>query len=179
MGVILGVLGTILLGLLLRWLSVEIGVWHKPLCHWFVKIATNRLPEGERLAAQSEWLAIIEDLRSPTAQLLHSFSFLASAFRIRKAIDQEEARAHAFAIRVALAATGLSTVLTIPVAAAFRFFYFADKTIEELLPLPLTPTRFLAIITLVSVVSYLNYQVVKWRYKRRRRLRAANVERPD
>jgi hypothetical protein len=37
-----------------------------PLCRWLVKIAAARLPPEERVAVESEWLAVIEDLRSPT-----------------------------------------------------------------------------------------------------------------
>ena len=97
MGVILGLLGAILLSLLIRWLGVEIGVWHKPICQWLVRVAAGRLPADERAAAESEWLAIIEDLRSPTTQLLHSLSYAFSALRIRHAIDPAKARASAYA----------------------------------------------------------------------------------
>lgn len=87
--VILGILGTIALSLFVRLMGVEIGVHHDPLCHWLVRFAAARLPAEERTAAESEWLAVIEDLRSPTAQLLHSLSFAFSALRIRRAIAPE------------------------------------------------------------------------------------------
>jgi hypothetical protein len=86
MGVILGCLGVIALGLLGRWLGTELGVWHKPLCRWLVRVAAARLPREERAPVQSEWLAVIEDLRSPTAQLLHAASYLFSSLRIRQSM---------------------------------------------------------------------------------------------
>ena len=86
---LLGIIGTIILALFVRLLGVEIGVRYLPLCRWLVRIAGARLPPEERVAVESEWLAVIEDLRSPTAQLLHSLSFVVSAFRIRRAIVPE------------------------------------------------------------------------------------------
>lgn len=44
MGVILGILGMIALSLFVRWLGVEIGVHHNPVCHWLVRFAAARLP---------------------------------------------------------------------------------------------------------------------------------------
>lgn len=89
MGVILGILAKIILGITGRWVGAEIGAQHKPLCVWLVKFAAARLPEEEQAAAESEWLAVVEDLRSPTAQLLHSMSFAISSLRIRHAIHPE------------------------------------------------------------------------------------------
>src|SRR4051794_9506770 len=84
---ILGFLGLTALSLIGRWLSVEIGIQHLPFCRWLIKFAAARLPVDERAGAESEWLAVIADLRSPTAQLLHSLSFAFSAYRIRQAIE--------------------------------------------------------------------------------------------
>ena len=89
MGVILGILGMIALPLFVRLLGVEIDVHHNPVCHWLVRFAAARLPTEERAAAESEWLAVIEDLRSPTVQLLHSLSLAFSALRIQRAIARE------------------------------------------------------------------------------------------
>lgn len=120
MGMILGILGVIGLGLIGRWLGVELGVQHLPLCRSLVRFAAARLPVDERAAAESEWLAVIEDLRSPAAQLVHSLSFAVSAFRIRQAIKPRTARTLVFKIYVSTISmtVGLSTVGT------FSFIHF-------------------------------------------------------
>ena len=167
MGVILAILGTIVLGLIARWLIVEMGVWHQPLCCWLVKTATRQLPESERAAVLSEWLAIIEDLRSPTAQLLNSLSFLFSAFRIRQALDPEDARATAYAIRVMF----LSFVISMP-AGLLASLFLRDGSLDDVLAAMRSPTKLAAIVVLSLAVEYFNFRVMKWSYKRRRKLKA-------
>jgi hypothetical protein len=117
MGVILGVLAKIFFAITGRWLGAEIGAQHKPLCAWLVKFAAARLPEEEQVAAESEWLAVIEDLRSPTAQFVHSLSFAVSSLRIRRAVQPSEwKKVWAFRSMLAVNVTSmLSTTIIGPI----------------------------------------------------------------
>ena len=174
MGVILGFIGMICLGLFIRLLSVEIGIWHKPLCRWLVKIAAARLPEGERAAAESEWLAIIEDLRSPTTQLLHSLSYVFSAFQIRQAIDPEEARAIAFAKGVI---SGSTLTIASLAGVVTGFVSKGDDPLHRLQVLITKPTTRALILGALLLMNYLNYRYLMWRLKRQERQRAGDAAR--
>ena len=77
---------SIVLGLVGRLLATEIGVWHKPLCDLLVHLAAVQLPKKDRIEVEAEWLAIISDIRSPSAQLFHSINYLLKARRIRSEI---------------------------------------------------------------------------------------------
>ncbi|SHN87177.1 hypothetical protein [Bradyrhizobium erythrophlei] len=114
MGVILGILAKIVLAITGRWLGAEIGAQHKPFCTWLVKFAAARLPEDERVVAESEWLAIIDDLRSPTAQTLHSLSFAFLAMRIRYEMQGETPRSRALKLTLLGAILGLVGAKLIP-----------------------------------------------------------------
>ena len=175
MGVILGLLGAILLSLLIRLLGVEIGVWHKPICQWLVRIAAGRLPADERAAAESEWLAVIGDLRSPTAQLLHSLSFTLSALRIRKAIAPEAHVVSVFKIVIAIQLGGMGVI-----TGAMSAFLFDHKdalvgivqqhvTISK----PVAQVVAVAIILVSGVMAYVNHRLLMWYFSRRARRRAS------
>jgi hypothetical protein len=173
MGVILGFLGMILLGLFIRLLGVEIGVYHTPLCQWLVRIAAGRLPLDERAAAESEWLAVIEDLRSPTAQLLHSLSYVLSAFRIREAIEPRE--------RGSLVKTVLSIQVGVMgiVTGATSSIVFAHKNklagiVREHLAIskPEAVAILIVLLLISAVTAYANHRLLIWYLGRRARRRA-------
>ena len=121
MGTIAAIIGAILLGLVGRWLAVEIAVWHRPFCNRLIKFAACQLPSDQRAAAECEWLAIIEDIRSPAAQLLHSASFVIKAGAIKEALalqsaaksESKAARGFtiAFASSVAISSVGIITYI--------------------------------------------------------------------
>jgi hypothetical protein len=81
---------TLFVGLIGRLLATEIGVWHKPLCDFLIHLAARRLPKENRVEIEAEWLAIVADLRSPTIQLFHSFTYLLKARQIRNEIYDVE-----------------------------------------------------------------------------------------
>jgi hypothetical protein len=164
---ILSLLGAIPLSLLIRWLGVEIGVWHKPICRWLVRIAAGRLPAEEGAAAESEWLQIIEDLRSPTAQLLHSLSYAVSAFRIRRAIVPEtRARSINKGLMLGQAA---GTAMATGVFAVLLGYYDTD------LPQRLISNRghVVLFVVMFAIVTYVNYRTLMWSSNRRARRRAS------
>lgn len=165
---ILGVLATILLSLFIRWLGVEIGSWHKPICHWLVRISAGHLPADERAAAESEWLAMIEDMRSPTAQLLHALSFAFSAARIRQANDPGEARASAYARSIVLVASGIGAPSGLIAAQLYR-----GDIGHRLYVLMLKPIAVAPMIVAFSLLIYVTYRILMWRFKRRERARAS------
>ena len=170
MGVmILGVLGTIILNLFIRLLGVEIGVRHNPVCHWLVRFAAARLPAEERAAAESEWLAVIEDLRSPTARLLHSLSFAFSALRIRRAIAPESrisplGRAimviQLFVMGMASGGIADSLIDRESQAAEILGQHFAISKLTALAVIFL-----LGVMT--GVMAYVNNRLLKWYFNRR------------
>ncbi|MFC7697230.1 hypothetical protein ACFQX9_10955 [Bradyrhizobium sp. GCM10028915] len=172
MGVILGILGVVGLGLVVRWFGVEIGVQHLPLCRRLVRFAAARLPVDERAAAESEWLAVIEDLRSPAAQLVHSLSFAISAFRIRQAIKPRTARTLFFKIYVST----LTTVAGLSAVGTFAFIYLYRDVARDLAKYfptsKLALAGFLAIdVLLLIVASYLLFRLLRrivGRYEQRR-----------
>ncbi|MEI9922596.1 MAG: hypothetical protein WDN50_02515 [Bradyrhizobium sp.] len=165
MGVILGLLGAIFLSLLIRLLGVEIGVWHTPICRWLVRIAAGRLPADERAAVESEWLAVIEDMRSPTAQLLHSLSYAVSAVRIRQAIDPEQARASsAYARGIVFGqASGIATATGLIAG----LLYNGGDVANRLQALTSKPITVAVIIIGFSLQIYVCYRFLMWRFKQR------------
>ncbi len=173
MGVILGLLGAILLSLIIRLLGVEIGVWHRPICQWLVRVAAGRLPADERAAAESEWLAVIGDMRSPTAQLLHSLSYAFSAFHIRQAIEPQAQTASLFKAVMAIQAgmVGLG-------AGATSIILYNYKEVVLARLEPYVPTSkpvgaaILATLVLLLIVSFfVNHLVLTWFLSRRARRR--------
>lgn len=170
---ILGVLATILLSLVVRWLGVEIGSWHKPICQWLVRVAAGYLPADERAAAESEWLAVIEDMRSPTTQLLHSLSYVFSAVRIRQAIDPEEARASAYARSIVFGqAFGISAASGLIAGLLFK------GDVEHRLYILMTkPTTIAGIVVAIVILWYVTYRFLMWRFNRRERRRASTPTR--
>jgi hypothetical protein len=174
MGVILGLLGAILLSLLIRLLGVEIGVWHKPICQWLVRIAAGRLPADERAAAESEWLAVIGDMRSPTAQLLHSLSFTLSALRIRKAIAPEAHVVSLVKIVITIQVGGMGVI-----SGAMLSFLFEHKdAVVGIMQQHVTTSKPVALVVAVAIIlvscvmAYVNHQLMMWYFSRRARRRA-------
>jgi hypothetical protein len=172
MGVILGLLGAIFLSLLIRLLGVEIGVRHKPICQWLVMLAAGRLPTEERAAAESEWLAVIADMRSPTAQLLHSLSFTLSALRIRKAIAPEEAhvasRAKIVTITIQLGVMGAVTG-----AMSSFLFDHKDAAVEIVqqhvaVSKPVALAVAVAMILVSGLIAYVNHRFMVWYFSNHR-----------
>jgi hypothetical protein len=174
MGVIVGFLGMILLGLCVRWLGVEIGVHHSPVCHWLVRFAAAHLPAEERAAAESEWLAVIEDLRSPTAQLWHSLSFVVSALRIRRAIAPES-RVSPFAATIM--AAQLFMMGGVGGGIADTLFEARDRA-AEILGYHFAISKPTAVIALyvfgmvTGAMAYINHRLLWWYFSRRARRRA-------
>jgi hypothetical protein len=175
MGVILGLLGAMLLSLLIRLLGVEIGVWHKPICQWLVRIAAGRLPADERAAAESEWLAVIGDIRSPTAQLLHSLSFTLSALRIRKAIAPQAHGASLFKTVIAIQVGGMGVI-----TGGMSSFMFDHKdALVEIVRQHVAISKPVALALLVACVlvsggaAYVNHRFMMWAFSRRARRRAS------
>jgi hypothetical protein len=172
---ILGLLGMILLSLLIRLLGVEIGVWHKPICQWLVRVAAGRLPADERAAAESEWLAVIGDIRSPTAQLLHSLSFTLSALRIRKAIAPEAQVASlskkviAFQMFAMGAVTAVMSSFLIDHKDALVGLVQQHVTISK----PVALVLFVACVLVSGAAAYVNYRFSMWYFSRRARRRAS------
>jgi hypothetical protein len=171
MGVILGLLGAILLSLLIRLLGVEIGVWHKPICQWLVRVAAARLPADERAAAESEWLAVIGDMRSPTAQLLHSLSFTLSALRIRKAIAPEThvaSRSKSVIITIQLGVMGAVT------GAMSSFLFDHKDAVCEIVQQHVTVSKPVALVVAVAmilasgVMAYVNHRFMMWYFSNHR-----------
>jgi hypothetical protein len=175
MGVILGLLGMILLSLFIRLLGVEIGARHKPLCHWLVRVASARLPAEERAALESEWLQIIEDLRSPTVQLLHSLSYVVSALRIRKAIAPEAHVVSVFKIVITIQLAGMGVIS----GAMFAFLFEHKDAVVGIVQQHVTVSKpvalvvSFAIILVSGVMAYVNHRLMMWYFSRRARRRAS------
>ncbi len=173
MGLILAILGTIFLGLIVRVLGIEIGVRHKPLCQWLLKVAAARMPVEERAALESEWLAIIEDLRSPTAQLLHSLSYVLSSFQIRRAIAPE-VRLPSY--MKAILAAQLFFMGAVTGALAAFVSYDRDRLASFLrdhitISKPAAIALLITSVILAFLTSYANYRALKWYLIRRERRR--------
>jgi hypothetical protein len=172
---ILGLLGAILLSLLIRWLGVEISVWHKLICQWLVRVAAGRLPADERAAAESEWLAMIGDMRSPTAQLLHSLSFTLSALRIRKAIAREAHVVSVFKIVITIQLGGMGVIS----GAMFAFLFEHKDAVVGIVQQHVTVSKPVALVVAValslvsSVAAYVNHGFMMWYFSRRARRRAS------
>jgi len=172
---ILGLLGAILLSLLIRWLGVEISVWHKPICEWLVRVAAGRLPADERAAAESEWLAVIGDMRSPTAQLLHSLSFSLSALRIRKAIAPQAQGASLFKTVIAIQVGGMGVIS----GAMFDFLFEHEDAVVGIVQQHVAISKPVALALLVAsvlvsgVAAYVNHRSMMWYFSRRARRRAS------
>lgn len=173
---ILGLLGMILVSLFIRLLGVEIGVWHKPICQRLVRVAAGRLPADEHAAAESEWLAVIEDMRSPTAQLLHSLSFTLSALRIRKAIEPQPQTTSLFKIVMSVHAGTMG----LAAGATSAFLYFnKEATLSWLEQYVYIPTSkpvaaaiFATLVLLSIAMFWMNYLLSRWYLSRRARRRA-------
>ncbi len=75
-------------GLLGRWIAVELGVWHDPICNYLIRRAAKRLPGEHQASSEAEWLAIIRDIRSPTSQLAHAIHLYLLAGRAREAFEE-------------------------------------------------------------------------------------------
>jgi hypothetical protein len=168
MGVIAGFLGMIILALFIRLLGVEIGAHHKPLCRWLVKGAARRLPDTERAAAESEWLQVIEDLPSPTAQLLHSLSFAFSALHIRQEIApqaQDGRLRRMFLGFEAGIVTGTS-------GAMFYFLYYHKDEVAEFVRHHVTISKPAAIAMLFAfgvvsgLLTYVSHRFMLWYFGR-------------
>jgi hypothetical protein len=119
MGTVAAIIGAILLSLAGRWLAVEISVWHGPLCRRLIKFAAGQLPADQRAAAECEWLAIIEDIRSPSAQLIHSISFVARMGTIKRALSEQSA-AKPESSTITFALVGVAAVSSV---ASLSYFY--------------------------------------------------------
>jgi hypothetical protein len=174
MGVITTFLVAILIGLVVRWWATEVGVWHRPLCQWLVRLAAARLPVDERLAIESEWLAVIEDLRSPTAQLLHSLSYVLSSLRIRQAIAPEAPLPSYMRTILAIQAAGFGFIAG---GGAALLWYYQDKFVESLKhQITISKPAALVLMVLLTLVNgavfYLNHRILVWYYHRRQRRRA-------
>ncbi len=162
MGLILAFLGTVLLALFIRLLGVEIAAHHVPLCNWLVKVAAARLPADQRVAAESEWLQVINDLRSPTRQMLHSLSFVVSAFRIRRAIQPQP--------RISVFKAVLYLQLMISVgASAVAVLLMRDAHMSQILRQLLPPVSkpLLLVIVIACVVAwattlYMTQRLLGW-----------------
>jgi hypothetical protein len=169
---ILGLLGAILLSLLIRWLGVEISVWHKPICQWLVRVAAGRLPADERAAAESEWLAVIGDMRSPTAQLLHSLSFTLSALRIRKAIAPEEAHV-ASRSKIVIITIQMGVMGAVTGAMSSFLFDHKDAAVEIVqqhvaVSKPVALAVAVAMILVSGVMAYVNHRFMVWYFSNHR-----------
>jgi hypothetical protein len=80
------VLLSLALGLIGRFLAAEISVWHEPLWRFLVRLAVMQLPPENRAETEAEWLSIIADIRSPSAQILNALNFILRARRTRNEI---------------------------------------------------------------------------------------------
>jgi hypothetical protein len=172
---ILGLLGAILLSLLIRWLGVEIGVWHKPICQWLVRVAAGRLPADECAAAESEWLAVIGDMRSPTAQLLHSLSFTLSALRIRQEMEPQAQTTSLFKTLIAIQVGGMGAI-----TGGMSAFLFDHKdAVVGIVQQHVTISKPVALVVLFAlglvsgVMAYVNHRFMMWYFSRRARRRAS------
>jgi hypothetical protein len=179
MGVmILGILGTIILSLFVRLLGVEIGMRHKPICRWLVKVAAAHLPDGERTAAESEWLAVIEDLRSPTAQLLHSASYVWSALRIRREIAPEIAPETPISplagpvIVIQLLAGGMPAGVISDLLIEHRDDLVGIVREHVSVSKPIAIAMAVALALLCAVLSYVNHRILMWYFGRQAQRRA-------
>jgi hypothetical protein len=175
MGVILGLLGMILLSLLIRLLGVEIGAHHMPLCQWLVRVAAGRLPADERAAAESEWLAVIGDIRSPTAQLLHSLSLTLSALRIRKAIAPQAHGASLFKTVMAIQVGGMGVITGAMSSVMFDHKDALVEIVRQHLPIskPVALALLVASVLVSGVTAYVNHRFMMWYFSRRARRRAS------
>jgi hypothetical protein len=77
-------------GLLGRWITCEFGVWHEPLCKFFIRRGAASLPLDIRIEVVAEQLKIVEDLRSPTQKFFHAFSCWLFAGRTRRALGLQQ-----------------------------------------------------------------------------------------
>jgi hypothetical protein len=84
------VLLSLVLGLIGRFLAAEISVWHQPLWRFLVRLAVMQLPSENRAETEAEWLSIIADIRSPSAQILNALNFILRARRTRNEIFDVE-----------------------------------------------------------------------------------------
>ncbi|MCW2218780.1 cytochrome bd-type quinol oxidase subunit 2 [Bradyrhizobium japonicum] len=153
MDLILSILGKLLPGLVGRWLGSELAAWHQPLCRWLVRVAASRQPSEERAALEAEWLAVIDDLKSPTLQLLHAASFVLSALSVRDAMEEDDEKDLRKAARklhffVSGISAGVSTTL---ITVHFSRF-------EELI-VQLAPNKWIVILVTVSLVAILPWTV--------------------
>jgi hypothetical protein len=178
MGVIAGFLGMIILALFIRWLGVEIGAHHKPLCRWLVKGAARRLPDTECAAAESEWLQVIEDLPSPTAQLLHSLSFAFSALQIRQEIAPQPENARLFRMVISFQA-GMAT--SIIGTTFYTLLYHKEEVVTFVRQHDVTISKPAAIVLLFAcgvasgVAAYANHRFMMWYFSRRARRRSSTT----
>lgn len=172
---ILGLLGAILLSLLIRLLGVEIGVWHKPICEWLVRVAAARLPADERAAAESEWLAVIGDLRSPTTQLLHSLSYAFSAFHIRQAIEPQAQTTSLFNTVMAIQAGTLGLTSTVTFTILYNYKEVVLAQLQQYVPTskPVIAAIIATLSLLMIVMCFVNHLVWKRYFIRRARRRAS------
>ncbi|MCP3462531.1 hypothetical protein [Bradyrhizobium sp. CCGUVB23] len=178
---LVGILATILISLFVRLLGVEIGVRHLPVCRWLVKVAAARLPAEERAAIESEWLAVIEDLRSPTAQLLHSLSYVVSAFRIRRAIAPET-RLESFKRSLLI---GQLTALGASFGVAAALLNKYEATLTPFIRSHIANSRPVAFAVLVALILatamafYLSHRLSIWAFHLREKRRQARLTAAD
>jgi hypothetical protein len=177
MGVIGGFLCAIILALFIRLLGVEIGAHHKPLCRWLVKGAACRLPDGERAAAESEWLQVIEDLRSPTAQLLHSLSFAFSAFRIREEIEPQARGASIFKSVIAIQMGGLGVGTGVMTSLLFDHKDALVEIVRQHVAIskPVALALLVATVLATCAAAYVNHRLMMWYFGRRARRRTSTT----
>jgi hypothetical protein len=128
MTLIATVIGSIALGLLSAWLRSELLVWHEPLIKFLVRRAARSMPEEIRVEAEAEWLAWINDVRSPTMKLIQAASLSYCSFKL--AIASRSSTAVAF--RSILADLGpvfqLAIVVTVISTSATLVLGFASET---------------------------------------------------
>jgi hypothetical protein len=94
--------------LLAALLGVEVPVASKAFARWLVGRAVKRLPVQDQASFHEEWLALLDELNSPTLQLLHAFSLFGNARATRDALTETSG---SLALKFASRAAGLSLLI--------------------------------------------------------------------
>jgi hypothetical protein len=172
----MGVIGMVLVNLFIRLLGVEIGVHHMPLCRWLIRVAAARLPPEERAAAESEWLAVIDDLRSPTRQFVHAASYVWSALHIREAIAPETPETQITKIAktlIALQLGGIGALTGVMTTIALEHREVLVRVAQSFaISKPVAIAVAAVVILMTCALTYLNYRIMIRFLERRARRRA-------